>query len=120
VRFLEDTVLLHESHIKLLKEISKHPISRNDPHGVEDLKYLHDLGLIVVVSFPSKDDYYFGAYRLTEKGKAYLSSLRAEKLEKIRNRVSFYIAVAAFLLSVLAAFTPFPDWFRSFVESLFT
>ena len=94
-------MLLLESHKKLLREIAKHPVSRKDPREIEDLQYLYNLGLIVVVSFPSEDDYYFEGNRLTEQGKAYLESLRSENVRNRRNSISFYIAIAAFLLSVL-------------------
>lgn len=102
------------AQLRLLKRIGKKPIVRTDKHGIEDIEYLRDNGLVTVTQCDKPGDF-FCQPRITEKGKAFLYQTCHSNR---RANIALFLSIVAILLSLLTAFTPFPDWSKECISSL--
>ena len=101
--------------LKLLKRIKrKKPVIRTDKNNIEDIEYLRSGGLVQVTEYDDPEDYYYQP-RITEKGKAFLYTTVHTNCKA---NAALILSVIAIVLSVLTAFTPFPEMAKTFIESL--
>ena len=91
----------------LLKRICQRRVIRTSKSNVSDLIYLHDHGLISVISCPKEDDYYFEASGLTEKGKAVLDERTLHYRDRRVPYAAIIISILAIIISLAALFLQF-------------
>lgn len=101
--------------LKLLSAIAKAPEVRTDKNDLEDILYLKDNDLVVCLQCDQPDDYFFQA-RISEKGKAFLYET---KVLRRKTTISLVLSIIAIVISLLTAFTPFAEWSKEFISSLF-
>lgn len=101
--------------LKLLSAIAKSPEIRTDKNALEDVLYLHDNGLVICTHIDHPNDYFFQA-RISEKGKAFLYETKSLRR---KTTISLVLSVIAIVISLLTAFTPFAEWSKAFISSLF-
>lgn len=106
---------INPQQLKLLSAIAKAPEIRTDKNNLEDLLYLRDNGLVICAHIDHPDDYFFQA-RISEKGKAFLYE---RKSLRRKTTISLVLSIIAIVISLLTAFTPFSDWSKAFISSLF-
>ena len=107
-------MVISPNQLKLLAAISKKNEIRTDTNN-EDIEYLQDNGLVVCMQCDHPGDYFLQA-RITEKGKAFLY----ERMHSNRRaNIALMFSVIALVLSLLTALTPFPDWSKAWISTLF-
>lgn len=105
---------ISKSQLKLLRRIAKRSVVRTDALTIEDIEYLRSHDLVISAQCDKPGDYFYQP-RITERGKAFLCEKRNANR---RSNIALAISVIALLLSLLTAFTPFPDWCRDWISSL--
>ena len=113
----KDVVLLFISRkqLKLLNRISKGSVIRTDVLSTEDIEYLRTNELVSVTKYEKPGDYYYHP-KITEKGKAFLYEKRSANQ---RANIALALSIAAIVISLLTAFTPFSDWCKAWISSIF-
>ncbi len=106
---------LSKKHIRLLKKVNKRPIVRTDKYHLKDAEYLRSNDLVTARMIDRDDDFYYEMI-ITEKGTAVLH----ERLHASRRaNVALALSIIAIVLSILTAFTPFPEWSQQIIRNLF-
>lgn len=101
--------------LRLLASIAKKAEVRTNKHNIEDIKYFRDNGLVICTECDHPGDYFLQA-QISEKGKAFLYET---KHNRRRTNIALCLSIIAILISLLTAFTPFSDWSRNFISSMF-
>lgn len=106
---------ISKKQLRLLGRIAKHAVVRTDALDIEDIEYLRDNELVTAVQYDKSGDYFYQP-RITEKGKAFLYEKRHANR---RANIALVISVFALVISLLTAFTPFADWCKAWISSIF-
>ena len=110
--------------LKVLKLIARRRILPEDeiPFKIDRsrLEYLVTENLLEAVTIvpPGKEGYERGlyGYQLTPRGEDAVYKYRKVKVEA---RTALIFSIVSLLLSLLSTLTPFTEWSREFIESLF-
>ena len=105
---------ISNKQLKLLRRIAKRSVVRTDALSIEDIEYLRSHDLVAATQCDKPGDY-FCQPRITEKGKAFLYEKRHSNR---RANIALAISIIALVVSLLTAFTPFPDWCKTWISSI--
>lgn len=105
---------INPRQLRLLKAIKKSKVVRTEKHYLEDVEYLRENGLVVAATYDKNNDFFYMP-SITEKGDAFLYVATHQSR---RSNITLVLSLVAILLSILTAFTPFPDWAKAFLVSL--
>ena len=107
---------LHNDHLRLLRRASRKTVVCD---GNKYSEMLNNLAAAHLIYFIIRNDgekvlYYVNT---TDKGKA---ALYEKTSSDRKNNIALVLSTIAIILTVLDSFTPFGDWAREFIQTLFS
>ena len=106
---------LDKTHFEILRKARKKSYICPFDDNWDRARYLENLGLVSLRCF-GENGVELTEITITEKGKG---ELYCHTDTRKRANIALVLSIIAIVLSLLTTFTPFPDWTKEFIRSLF-